>query len=213
MRTAGHRTVIGCVFALLTVSTAMLVATPQVAPERPRIDGAWVLNRPQSTGLGSAPDAPENRGHRGGGFGGGMGRPGGGMGGGMRGSAPPDREAMERRRALVSELVEPSPRLTVTTEGDVISFTRSDGRVRKYRADGKKEKHQFDNGTVETKTKWEKEQLIMETALEGGMKVIEKYTVNDKRQLVVGLNFEGGSGGGRDHPPVMHVYDDFSAVQ
>ena len=119
---------------------------------------------------------------------------------------------MERRRALVSELVEPSARLTVTTEGDVISFTRSDGRVRKYRADGKKEKHQFDNGTVETKTKWEKEQLIMETALEGGMKVIEEYTVNDKRQLVVGLKFEGGRGG-RDHPPVMHVYDDFSAVQ
>jgi hypothetical protein len=213
MRIAGHRTVTGCVFALVTLSTAMLVASPQPAPERPRIDGAWILNRPQSSGLGSAPDAPENGGHRGGGFGGGMGRPGGGMGGGMRGGAPPDREAMERRRALVSELVEPSPRLTVTTEGDVISFTRSDGRVRKYRADGKKEKHQFDNGTVETKTKWEKEQLIVETALEGGMKVIEEYTVNDKRQLVVGLKFEGGRGGGRDHPPVMHVYDDFSAVQ
>ncbi len=212
MQGADDRNAIGCGFALAILSTAILLASPQAPAERPRIDGAWVLNRPQSSGLGSEPDAPENGGRRGGGFSGGMGRAGGGMGGGMRGGAP-DREAMERGRALVRELVEPSPRLTVTTEGDVIAFTRSDGRVRKYKADGRKEKHQFDNGTVETRTKWEKEQLIVETALEGGMKIVEEYAVNDKCQLVVGLKFEGGRAGGRDRPTIMHVYDDFSAVQ
>jgi hypothetical protein len=212
MRIAVIRYASGSLLLLAVLSTAGLHASWQAPAGRSRIDGAWVLNKPQSSGLGSEPDTAANGGRRRGGFTGGMGRPGGGMGGGMSGRAP-DYESMEQRRALVRELLEPSPRLTVTTEGDVTSFTRSDGRVRKYRADGKKEKHQFDNGTVETRTKWEKEQLIVETTLEGGMKVVESYAVNGKRQLVVEMKFDGGRGGARDRAPITHVYDDFSLVQ
>jgi hypothetical protein len=208
MRIAVVRNVLGCLFGLAALSTGSVLAWWQTPAEHSRIDGAWVLNRPQSSGLGSGPDTSGSGGRRRGGFTGGMGRPGGGMRGGMGGGAP-NHESTERQRALVRELIEPSPRLTVATDGDVVSFTRSDGRVRKYRADGSKEKHQFDNGTVETKTKWDKDQLVVETTLEGGMKLIDAYAVNDKRQLVVETKIDGG----RDRSPITHVYDDFSLVQ
>ena len=81
--------------------------------------------------------------------------------------------------------------------------------MRKYRLDGKKEKHQFDNGTVDTKSKWEKEQLTIETTTSGGMKMVETYSVNDQHQLVVATKLEGGRGG---DPPIARVYDDASAL-
>ena len=132
------------------------------------------------------------------------------MGRGDGGGAE-DREAFERQRALMHELLEPLPRITVTSDNETVTFTASDGRVRKYRIDGKKEKHQFDNGTVDTKSKWENEQLTIETSTSGGMKMVETYSVNDQHQLVVRVKLEGGRGG--DRPPILHVYDDASALQ
>ena len=117
---------------------------------------------------------------------------------------------MERQRALMHELLEPLPRLTVTTEGDVVTFTAADGRVRRYRVDGRKEKHQFDNGTVDTKSKFENGQLTIETSSPGGAKLIDAYSVNDQHQLVIETKLEGGRGG--DRPPIVHVYDDASAL-
>ena len=118
---------------------------------------------------------------------------------------------MERQRALVRELLEPLPRITVTSDEVAVTITASDGRVRRYRVDGKKEKHQFDNGTVDTKSKWEKEQLTIETSTSGGMKLVETYSVNDRHQLVVEARFGGGRGG--DRSPILHVYDDASTLQ
>ena len=114
-------------------------------------------------------------------------------------AAVTDRESLERQRALVRELLEPLPRITVTSDNETVTFTASDGRVRKYRIDGKKEKHQFDNGTVDTKSKWEKEQLTIETSTSGGMKLVESYSVNDQHQLVVDVKF--GSVRGSDALP------------
>jgi hypothetical protein len=184
-------------------------ATPAAAATGPaRLDGAWVLNRQQSTSIGGGGDAGhEGGGHRRGGFSGGFGRPGGGMGRGAGGGSE-DREAMERQRALVRELLEPLPRITVTSDAESITFTVADGRVRKYRLDGKKEKHQFDNGTVDTKSKWENDRLTIETSTSGGTKLVETYSVNDQHQLVIEASFEGGRRG--DRAPIVHVYDDAS---
>jgi hypothetical protein len=100
--------------------------------------------------------------------------------------------------------------VTVTSDDEAVTFTASDGRVRKYRLDGKKEKHQFDNGTVDTRSKWEKEQLTIETTTPGGTKLIEIYSVNDQHQLVVMAKLEGGRG---ERPPMTRVYDDASMLQ
>lgn len=174
-----------------------------------RLAGEWVLNRQQSTAPGTGGDTGPDPGsrRRGGGFSGGFGRPGGGTAGAMGGSE--DREGMERHRALVRELLDPLPRITITTDNDAVTFTASDGRVRKYRTDGRKEKHQFDNGTVETKSKWEKEQLTIETSTSGGVKLVETYSVNDRHQLMVEHRFRGGG----DRSPIVHVYDDGSTLQ
>ena len=195
--------------AALVASQAAGHTTPAPSATGPaRLDGAWVLNRQQSTSIGGGGDAGhEGGGHRRGGFSGGFGRPGGGMGRGA-GSGSEDREAMERQRALVRELLEPLPRITVTSDAESVTFTVADGRVRKYRLDGKKEKHQFDNGTVDTKSKWENDQLTIETSSPGGTKLVETYSVNDQHQLVIEARFEGGRGG--DRAPIVHVYDDAS---
>jgi hypothetical protein len=210
MRRESWRTVIGPVLAM-TLPAALVAG--QATTGLARLNGAWTLNRQQSTSVGGGGDAgPEGGGgRRHGGFSGGFGRPGGGsMGQGMGGGSE-DREAVERQRALVRELLDPLPRITVTSDDQAITFTASDGRVRRYRVDGKKEKHQFDNGTVDTKSKWEKEQLTIETSTSGGMKLVETYSINDRHQLVIEARFDGGRGG--DRPPIVHVYDDASIPQ
>jgi hypothetical protein len=198
--------------AVIALAGAFVFLVAAVAAQSPsgvaRLNGVWVLNRQQSSSFGGGGGAaPEGGGRRHGGFSGGVGRPGGGMGPGAGGGSE-EREAMERQRALMRELLEPLPRVTVTSDTESVTFTASDGRVRKYRIDGRKEKHQFDNGTVETKSKFEKDQLIIETSPGSGMKLVETYSINDQHQLVVEAKFEGGSRG--DRAPIVHVYDDAS---
>jgi hypothetical protein len=207
MRRQSRRSVVGLLAGALSFPA---LGAAQVATGPARLTGAWVLNRQQSTSVSGGSDAiPEDSDRRRGGFSGGFGGPGGfgrGIGGGSE-----DRESMERQRALVRELLEPLPRLTVTSDGEAVTFTAADGRVRKYRIDGRKEKHQFDNGTVETKAKWEKEQLIIETSSPGGMKLVETYAVNDRHQLIIEVRLEGGRRS--DRPPIVHIYDDASTLQ
>ena len=122
---------------------------------------------------------------------------------------------MQRRRLLMREVLQPPTRLNISVDGDIVSFTDADGRVRKYKADGKKEKHQFDNGTVETKSKWDPAALVIEMSLDGGMKVSQSYGVApDRRQLVVQTKMEGGhSQDGSERPPITHYYDDAVEAQ
>lgn len=208
MRREAIHAVIAATGAFVFLAAA---AGAQTATGVGRLNGAWVLNHQQSSSFGGGGGAsPEGGGRHHGGFSGGFGRPGGGGGGHEAGAGSEDREAMERQRALMHELLEPLPRVTVTSDSESVTFTASDGRVRKYRIDGRKEKHQFDNGTVETKSKFEKEQLIIETSPGNGMKLLETYSVNDQHQLVIQAKFEGGRGG--DRAPLMHVYDDASTL-
>lgn len=214
---------LGSALALTAVASAQ-PAPPSAA--HPRIDGAWTLNRQMGDQARGGQDGGSDRaGYGGRGRRGGFGVGGGGMGGGMRGGgmpgmggmggAMPDREEMARRRALMRELVEPSPRLTIATDGDLVSFTDADGHVRKYTANGKKEKHQFDNGTVKTKTKWDQDRLVIETSLDDGAKLTQAYALAaDRRQLVVETRMEGGRmGGDGDRPPITHYYDDVAETQ
>jgi hypothetical protein len=205
MRYVSRRTVTGSVLA---TALPVVLAAGQAASGPARLNGAWVLNRQQSSSVGGGDSVPEDGGRHHGGFSGGIGP--GGMSRGMGGGAE-DREALERQRALMRELLEPLPRVTVTSDGEAVTFTASDGRVRKYRLDGKKEKHQFDNGTVDTRSKWEKEQLTIETITPGGTKLVELYSVNDHHQLVAVAKLEGGRG--RERPPMTRIYDDASILQ
>jgi hypothetical protein len=231
MRTALVITALGGALAL-PGSFAASAHAQAPAADHPNIDGAWVLNRdmgdPMQRGGGSeGGDADGGGAHRHGGGGGrggygvsAMGR-GGGLGGGQM--SDEQKQEMERGRALMKELLQPSDRMNVTVENDIVTFTESDGRVRKFKTDGRKEKHQFDNGTVETKSKWDNTGLVIETDLRNGMKLTQTYTIaaGEKRQLVLATKMEGG-GGGMSHgssgdsgerKPFMHYYDDAKDVQ
>jgi len=229
MRTALVITALGGALALQGSFVASAHAQAPAA-DHPNIDGAWVLNRDmgdqmQRGGGGDGGEREGGGGHRHGG-GGGYGVSGMGMGRGMGGGgqmSDEQKQEMERRRALMKELLQPSDRMNVTVENDIVTFTESDGRVRKFKTDGKKEKHQFDNGTVETKSKWDNTGLVIETDLQNGMKLTQTYTIaaGEKRQLVLATKMEGGGGGmghggsgdSDERKPFMHYYDDAKDVQ
>jgi hypothetical protein len=212
-----------------------LRASQTPANEKPRLSGQWQLNKEasslQSQSSGSSnSNGGSNGGGRGGGWGrgggggmggrggGGMGRGGGGMGGGMgRGGVsmtPEDEEKEKARRALMQEVLETDPTFTIIEGDGTISFTHPDGRVVTYKTDGKKEKHQLTNGTIETKTKWDKdtEGLVIEMDLGSGTKVTHTYTVTGSpRQLADSIKIEGGRmsrGGGQGPPPRHKIYDE-----
>lgn len=184
------------------VAPAASAQKPQVP--RPDLSGAWTFNREaSSTPRGGGPDMPAP-----GGGGGGMRGGFGGLGGGLGepGRGVPDREEMARRRALLKEVFEAPTRFQITLEDPMVIFTHPDGRVVRYKADWKEERHQYTSGTVKTKTKWEAGRLVIETDLGSGVKVTRGYkTTGDPRQLVVSVELPGQS---RDLPPITQVYDE-----
>ncbi len=201
MRTAMLDTALGSALALLLAAGGAVGAAQAPATERPKIEGAWTLNREIGDRPGRSAGMPDDQaggGHRRGGYGG---------GGQM---SDEQRAEMQRRRNLARELMTPPTRLNITVDGDIVSFTDADGRVKKYKTDGKKEKHQFDNGTVETKSKWELGALTIETSMDGGMKFTQTYSlVSDHRELMVQTKTEGGmSRDGDERKPITHYYDD-----
>ena len=196
------------VLAGAVVLSASAIAQKSEPASRPLIGGAWTLNRELSTSpRGGAPDPGDRMRSSGGrgGMRGGIG--GGGMGGGTRGAgAATDREELERRRSLMKEVLEAPLRLIITVEEPLVIFTYVDGRVARYKADGKEEKHQYTSGTVKTKAKWEVDRLTIETNLGDGFKITHAYKIKpDPRQLVVTTMTPGQS---KDLPPITHVYDE-----
>jgi hypothetical protein len=180
---------------------------PQVA--RPVLSGAWSMNKSLGTAPGSVgmPDADGDTGgpgRRGGGGpggspgGGGMGRGGGfpgGGGGGMRGRSDDGRrrEDMAARRELMQELMQLPARVTIAQDGDKVTFIEPDGVVRSYLVNDKVEKHQLQNGTIETKSRWDADALVMELKANGGMTITRRFTVHgDPRQLEVTTTMDRG---------------------
>lgn len=210
---------------------------PATAATTSRLGGVWKLNAQLSDPPRRVPGPDDNggpggggmRGRPGGGGGGGYGGPGGGGGGyggggmgrmgggggggrGMGGPGGMDPERMKQMRALLDEVMELPASLTISETEQTVTFTEPDGRSRTYKTDGRKEKHQNTNGTVETKTKWAEAGLVIETDLGNGMKFSRTYAVSgDPRQLMVLMKMEGGRGG-RDRPTRKAVYDDTTAT-
>jgi hypothetical protein len=190
--------------AAALMASATLIAQKSDAPPRPLIDGAWTLNRElSSTPRGGGAD-PGDRIRPSGGMRSGIGI--GGMSSGSGGGAAPDREEMARMRALMKEVVEAPKNFVITVEDPMVVFTYTDGRIVRYKADGKEERHQYPSGTVKTKTKWELDRLTIETDMGNGFKITHAYKTNpEPRQLVVLTITPGQS---KDLPPISHVYDE-----
>jgi hypothetical protein len=192
---------------LITATLAASQSSREAAAEdRTALSGAWRLNRElsddpamlRSGGGGDDPDESAGGGRRRGS--GGMGR-GGGMGGDR-----PDPEQMKRVRAIMQSLMEPPANLIISVEEAQVTFTDTDGRSRRFATTNKKEKHQLNAGTIETKTKWDRDALVKEISLEGGTKVIETYSVTEMGQLQVAVKLESSRIG---RPlTVRRVYDD-----
>jgi hypothetical protein len=190
--------------AALAVGGPVVSQKPESAP-RPPVGGAWTLNRElSSTPRGGGPDPADRMRSSGGGMRGGIGL--GGMSSGRGGGSGPDREEMARRRTLMKEVLEAPKTFVITVEEPLVIFTSTDGRIVRYNADGKEEKHQYPSGTVKTKTKWEVDRLIIETNLGDGFKITHAYKATlDPRQLIVTTITPGQS---KDLPPITHVYDE-----
>ncbi len=113
-------------------------------------------------------------------------------------------------RDAMRELLQPAVRLTIVQRDDTVTFTDDEGRVRKFVANGKKEKHQLDAATLETTSRWKDGALVIEWKTGRGPTVVRTYRANaETRQLTVETTMKGGRGGpgGGDRPPVRHVYD------
>ena len=159
----------------VVTAAVTLVSVSALAQEasRPALAGRWELNREASTAPGSGdvprPDGPPGDGPppggrggmggggRGGFGGGGFGGRGGGPGGG--GAARPSADEMERRRALMEEVMQLPPRFTVAQKDDTISFIEPDGVAGPTATKTGHERHQLTNGVVETKTVWRGDRL------------------------------------------------------
>ena len=181
------------------------------ARQAPDLGGAWVLNRDLGTAPGSEPGPGpggregRGRGPGGGAPGGGRGGPGGGGGfggfggrgggrGGPGGGGPRGtREDMETRRALMDEVMRLPPRFTLAQEGDKVVIIEPDGVVRTYLVNGRKEKHQLTNGTIETTSSWDKATLKMDIVVGERMKLVRTFALtSDPRRLQVTTVFDGG---------------------
>ena len=165
-------------FAVAIAAACLLTPVPLTAADQPvapaGLAGAWSIDKTLSTAPGSVamPDddmdevgAGGGRGPGGGGFGGMGGGRRGGMGGGRGGTGGGTRRRegdMVARRALLEELMALPSKFTIAQDGDKVVFIEPDGVVRTYVADDKTEKHQLQNGTIETKSRWDGDALEME---------------------------------------------------
>jgi hypothetical protein len=115
---------------------------------------------------------------------------------------------MAQMRDTLRELLQPAVRLTIVQGGDTFSVTDDQGRVRKFVANGKGEKHQLAAATVETRTQWKDGGLVTEWKTGRGPTVVRTYRLDaSRRQLTVETTMKGGRAGAPDRAPVRHVYD------
>jgi hypothetical protein len=108
-------------------------------------------------------------------------------------------------RALLRETREAPAQLAIVASLTAVSLTDDQGRVRKFRANGKKEKVELGTAEVDTKTKWAARALTQEMSA-SGLKVLVTYQVTvEGHQLVVAIGAQGGGQG--SSAPVTRIYD------
>jgi hypothetical protein len=101
--------------------------------------------------------------------------------------------------------------IAITQKPGQVTFTDADGHLRHYATDGKTEKHQLNAGVVETRTRWNAGELVIETSPTQGVTLVESYTVDPAtRQLIVTLQ-SGNPGAQGSMRPVRRVYDNIGA--
>lgn len=204
--------------AVLVAVLALVMSPGQPLRAEPApvaaLAGVWQLNRDLSTppggGLAAGGDDQRNgRGARG--MGGGRGGRFGGMRGGRGGAGRVSEDDIARLREAMRELLQAPTRLTIVQHDAAVHFTDDEGRVRKFVADGRTEKHQLEAATLETRTEWKDGALRITWETGRGPKIVRTYRVVTTAgpQLVVDTRIEGGRAG--DRPPVKHVYDPITA--
>lgn len=219
LQCGGHLAI--AITALALVASASIHAATQDAPAA-AISGQWRLARPSAVEPGDGatpprePESPEGRegGRRpggGGGYGGGMrgrGGFGGGRGGeGIGGGGGASAEQMAKMRAVMREVGQPAAILNIVVSGDKVSFTTDQGVVRKFTANGRKEKIALGDVTVDCVTKWDRDTLTQEMKA-GDMTITRTWqAVTDGQQLVVTTGGADGREGRPGSPQRRFMYD------
>lgn len=212
--------------SVIACSVAAHVSAGQ-ATDHAAFNGGWTINKELSTTPGAPGQGDGQRGERGrrggggfppgggggfppGGGGGFGGRGGGGFGGGPDGGGfggrGVDPEAMRKRMEVMREVTESPAHLIVTVGDGSVTFVQADGRSQRFATNDKKEKHQLQSATIETKTKWDSLSLRQEIDLGDDQKVVRTFSVSSETgQMTVSTSF-GDDGNGR-RPPMRTVYD------
>lgn len=195
-------TAIALVSALLTFgaphASAQSTPKPEAGSLAAKLAGQWRINKEQSAdpeaGTPGQPAAPPAGGGGGGGIGGGypgggyggggMGGRGGGYGGGGGFGRGPMPESQLRERAILREASQPPDLVNIVVAKDVVTFTSGEGVVRKYTANGKKEKVDLTTAEVETVTAWTEDALTQEMK-SGSVKFNRTLQPTSTNQLVV----------------------------
>ncbi len=99
---------------------------------------------------------------------------------------------MQQMRDMMRELLQPAARLTIVQRDDTVSFTDDQGRVRKFVANGKDEKHQLDAATLKTKSRWKDGALVIEWETGRGPTVVRTYRVDPVAHQLVDRDDDEG---------------------
>ena len=114
---------------------------------------------------------------------------------------------MKKMQEVMHDIMEPATHLVVTVTDGAVTFVDADGRSRRFMTNDKKEKHQIQSGTLETKTRWDGVQLRQEIEPGGGRKLVRTFSISpENHQLIVTTTREGGDSDRRP-PPMRVVYD------
>jgi hypothetical protein len=113
---------------------------------------------------------------------------------------------MKRTRALLDELMTATPRLSIFQSDERrIVFIDGDGHTRTFTADGKKERHQLNGGTLETSTKWDGVTLVQQSTIGGDATVTKTFALDDAKRLVISTTLDNSRMG--KVPANKSVYD------
>jgi hypothetical protein len=188
---------IGVAFAIAFGARAIGVR----GASRPDLSGTWTLNRqlsefPREAGFDpdwhdSETGRQSGTGRSGGGRrgGGGGGRGGGSSGGGTLSTLFESEEDAKKIRELVSEVLSPSPRLTITQTDAAVTVVDASGRTRRFHP-GKEDTLALEAGPVGVISKWENGQLALRCQVEKNRELRYRYWRDPgARQLAIEIQF------------------------
>lgn len=164
--------------------------------QSPDLSGRWRLNPEKSENArdkiqrAGKPERPAGTPGRGaGGWGGPGGRGGGGRGRGNPSESPPG----GRREAApdIDGLLAAPSEVAITHTESVITILEKEGRLRVLQLDA--QPHASEAGAAQVTSRWNGQQLVVETVRSGVPKVTETFRLDkDRSQLTIEIRLEGG---------------------